>query len=97
MLGVLSDLSIAGAMAALSGCEKSCRGIGQLSAAHIPNRRPPASFSEHNSQFNSATSRAEVTLAYLKGKDAECAQPICVNTGVYAADWYTTAPKGAYF
>jgi len=28
-----------------------------------------------------------VTLAYLKGKDAECAQPICVNTGVHAADW----------
>ena len=26
---------------------------------------------------------ADVALAYLKGKDAECAQTICLNTGVH--------------
>ena len=71
-------------MAALSGCEKSCRGIGQLSAP-ISRIVGPQLASVNTIRIRLGHESLGRTLAYLKGKDAECAQPICVNTGVHAS------------
>ena len=54
--------------------------------AHIPNRRPQLA-SLNTIRFRLGHESLDVALAYLKGKDAECAQPICVHTGGHAADW----------